>query len=62
MHRGYPADARLICLAWSLVAALTSVNGHSASTPNLAVSRVAPYPAAFRAQIRAQIWLLTGGI
>ena len=59
---GYePYDARLRCLAWSLVAALISVNGYSASTPNLGVSRVAAYPAASRAQIRAQIWLLTEG-
>ncbi len=58
MHRGYPADARLRRLASSLVAALTSVNGRSTSTPNLDVSPVAPYPAASR----AQIWLLTRGI
>ncbi len=51
-------DARLRCLAWSLVAALTSVNGRGTSTPNLGVSRVAPHPAASR----AQIWLLTKGI
>jgi len=30
--------------------------------PNLRVSRVASRPIASRAQIRAQIWLLTGGI
>jgi hypothetical protein len=60
---GYePYDARLRCLAWSLIAALASVSGHSASTPDLGVSRVAPYPATSSAQIRAQIWLLTGGI
>ena len=57
-----PYDARLRRLAWSLVAALTSVNERGASTPNLGVSPVAPYPAASRAQIRAQIWLLTNGI
>jgi hypothetical protein len=38
-----------------LVAALTSANGCRASAPNLGVSRVAPHPAASR----AQIWLLT---
>jgi len=60
---GYePYDACLSRLAWSLVAALTSVNGHGASMPNLGVSRVAPYPTASRAQIRAQIWLLARGI
>jgi hypothetical protein len=60
---GYePYDARLRCLAWSLVAALISVNGRGTSTPDLGVSRVTPYPAASRAQIRAQIWLLTRGI
>jgi hypothetical protein len=31
-------DARIRCLVWSLVAALTSVNGRGASTPNLGVS------------------------
>ena len=60
---GYePYDARLRRLARSLVAALTSVNGRGASMPNLGVSRVASYPAASRAQIRAQIWLLTRAI
>jgi hypothetical protein len=60
---GYePYDARLRRLAWSLIAALISVNGHGASTPDLGVSRVAPYPATSRAQIRAQIWLLPRGI
>jgi hypothetical protein len=44
------------------VAALASVNGRGTSTPNLGVSRVAPYPAASRAQTRVQIWLLTRGI
>jgi hypothetical protein len=44
------------------VAALTSANGCRASAPNLGVSRVAPHPAASRAQIRAQIWLLTRDI
>jgi len=57
---GYePYDARLRRLARSLVTALTSVNGRGASMPNLGVSRVASYPTASRAQIRAQIWLLT---
>jgi hypothetical protein len=52
---GYePYDARLWRLAWSLVAAVTSVNGRGASTSNLGVSRVALYPTAFRAQTRAQ--------
>ena len=60
---GYePYDVCLCRLAWSLIAALASVSGHSASAPNLGVSRVAPYPAASCAQIRTQIWLLTGGI
>jgi hypothetical protein len=48
---GYePYDARLRRLAWSLVAALASVNRRGVSTPNLGVSRVVPYPAASRAQ------------
>jgi len=60
---GYePYDARPRRPAWSLFAALTSVNRRSTFKPNLGVSPVAPYPAASRAQIRAQIRLLTRGI
>ena len=60
---GYePYDARLRRLEWSLVAALTSVNGRGTSRPDLGVSPVAPYPAASRAQIRAQFWLMTRGV
>jgi hypothetical protein len=56
---GYePSDVRLRCPAWSLVAALISVNGRGASTPTLGVSCVASRPVASR----AQIWLLTAGI
>src|SRR4029077_10800033 len=42
--------------------ALTSVNGRGACKPDLGVSRVAAHPAASRAQIRAQFWLLTRSI
>jgi hypothetical protein len=60
---GYePYDARLPRPGRSPVAALTSANGCRASAPNLGVSRVAPHPASSRAQIRAQIWLLTRDI
>jgi len=56
---GYePYDVRLRRLAWSLVAALTSINGCGTSTPDPGVSSIPPYPAASR----AQIWLLTSGI
>ena len=60
---GYePYDTRLSRPGRSPVAVLTLVNRYRASTPNLGVFRVAPHPAASRAQIRAQIWLLTSDI
>lgn len=60
---GYePYDARLPRPGRSRVAALTLANGCRASTPNPGVSYVATHPAASRAQIRAQIWLLTRDI
>ena len=59
MSRGHPADARLWRLAWSLIAALTSADGRRAFIPGPLVSLVSSRPAASRAQIRAQIWLLT---
>ena len=57
-----PYDMCLCRLASSLVVALTSVNGRGASKPNLGVSRVASYPAASRAQTRAQIGFLRCGV
>ena len=57
---GYePYGVRLCRLALSLVAALTSADGRRAFVLGYGVSLVSTRPAASRAQIRAQIWLLT---
>ncbi len=59
---GYePYDARLCRLGQSPAIALTSPNDQRASVLSLRVSPVSERPATSRAQIRAQIWLLTCG-